>query len=151
MRKKRLCSVEAGRFASGLTSIEMVFAIMVIAIMAGIYLFLVDSYKNRRMSEQAAKVLTQAARVQEDFFAKEHRYFDAEISGSGSDSFLLTPEGHKTTVEVPSKVHLTLKSKGKDKASFTGQAYYSGSKLLHKYDSETGKITTVLRAQEDSG
>jgi Tfp pilus assembly protein PilE len=150
MREKGLCTIGVGRFSSGLTSIEMVFAVLVIAIMAGTYLFLVDSYRNRRMSEQAAKVLTQAARAQEDFFAKEHRYFDAEISGNGNDSFLVTPEGQKTTVEIPSKVHLTLKSKGKDKASFTGQAYYSGSKLMHKYDSETGKITTVPRSQEDS-
>jgi len=139
------------RCRSGLTSVEMVFAVLVISMMVGIYLFLVDSYKNRRMSEQAAKVLMLAARAQEDFFAKEHRYFDAEISGSGGDGFLVTPEGQRTSVQVPPKVILSLKSRGKDRAAFTGQAYYADSKLLHKYDSETGKITTTDRVQDDPG
>jgi hypothetical protein len=92
-----------------------------------------------------------AARAEEDFFAKEHRYFDAEVSGTGTDMHLTTAEGHKTSVLVPPKVFLSVKSRGKEGAAFTGQAFYSGSKLLHRYDSETGKISTIPRTQDDSG
>jgi len=139
------------RSQAGFTILEMVAAIVVIAILTGIYFFLIDSYSERRMSEQAAKVLVLAARAQEEFFAKEHRYFDADVSGNGGEVYLSTPDGNKTTVLVPSRVVLSIKSRGKDRAAFTGQAFYTGSKVLHRYDSETGKISTVSRVQEDAG
>ncbi len=130
----------------GLTTIEMVFAIVTIAVLTGIYLYLVDSYKYRRMGEQAAKVLMLAAKVQEDFFAREHYYFDAEVSGSSGESYLVTPDGQKTNVQVPQSVVLRMKAKGKDRAAFTGTAYYQGGKFVHHYDSTTGKITTNERS-----
>ena len=139
------------RYQAGFTVIELVCAIAIIAVLSSIYFFLVNSYGERRMSEQAAKVLMLAARAEEEFFAKEHRYFDAEVPGNGTDMHLATPEGQKTPVLVPPKVFLSVRSRGKDKAAFTGQAFYSGSKLLHRYDSETGKITTIPRTQDDSG
>lgn len=135
----------------GFTVIELLCAIAIIAVLSTIYFFLVNSYAERRMSEQAAKVLMLAARAEEEFFAKEHRYFDAEVSGNGTDVYLATSEGQKTPVLVPHKVFLSVKSRGKEKAAFAGQAFYSGSKLLHSYDSETGKITTGPRTQDDSG
>ncbi|MBI4963915.1 MAG: prepilin-type N-terminal cleavage/methylation domain-containing protein [Desulfomonile tiedjei] len=137
--------------AAGFTVLEMAAAIAIIAALATIYFFLMDSYKERRMSEQAARVLMLAARVQEEFFAKEHRYFDAEVSGNGGDAFLTTPEGRKTDVKVPPNVVLSLKSRGTGKAAFTGQAFYLGGKVLHQYTSETGKMTTVSRAQDQAG
>jgi len=103
------------------------------------------------MSEQAAKALMLAARVQEEFFAKEHRYFDAEVSGNGGDAYLTTPTGGKTDVKIPLNVVLSLKSRGKDKAAFTGHAFYMGSKVVHQYNSETGKMTTVPRGQDQAG
>lgn len=139
------------RSAKGLTTIEMVFAIITVGLLTGIYFILVDSYKDRRMGEQAAKVLMHAARVQEEFFAREHRYFDAEVAGSSGEAFLLTPDGQKTNVQVPPRVVLNLKSRGKERAAFIGQAYYLGGKSVHKYDSETGKITTVRRNMDESG
>lgn len=135
----------------GFTTIEMVFAIVTIAILTSIYFFLVDSYKDRRMGEQAAKVLMHAARVQEEFFAREHRYFDAEVTGSSGEAFLVTPDGQKTNVQVPPRVVLSLKSRGKERAAFTGHAYYLGAKSVHRYDSETGKITTSRRSGDESG
>jgi prepilin-type N-terminal cleavage/methylation domain-containing protein len=136
---------------AGFTILEMVFAIALIAALSTIYFFLIDSYRERRMSEQAARALMLAARAQEEFFAKEHVYFDTEIAGNSTETYLTTPDGRKTDVRVPPKVILTLKSRGKDKAAFTGQAFYSGSKVLHRYDSETGKMTTVSRAQDETG
>jgi type II secretory pathway pseudopilin PulG len=148
---KGLIKMKQVRSTLGFTGVEMVFAVLIIAALSAIYFFLVDSYRNRRMSEQAAKVLMMAAKAQDDFFAKEHHYFDAEVSGNGGDGLLVTPDGHKTSVQVPPRVILSLKSKGHDRAAFDGQAYYTGSKLMHRYDSETGKITTVPRVQDDSG
>ena len=136
---------------AGFTVLEMAAAIAVIAALTVIYFFLMDSYRERRMSEQAAKVLMLAARAQEEFFAKEHRYFDAEVSGDGGDAYLHTPAGRKTDVKVPPSVVLSLKSRGKDKAAFTGHAFYAGSKVVHKYSSETGKMTTVSRGQDQAG
>jgi len=139
--------------AAGFTVLEMAAAIATIAVLSTIYFFLMDSYKERRMSEQAAKVLMLAARVEEEFFAKEpdHRYFDAEVSGNGGDTYLTTPTGRKTDVKVPPNVVLSLKARGKDKAAFTGHAFYVGSKVVHKYSSETGKMTTVSRGQDQPG
>lgn len=143
--------MKACRSQAGFTILEMAAAIVVVASLTGIYFFLIDSYRERRMSEQAAKVLMLAARTQEEFFAKEHRYFDADVSGNGGEVYLSTPDGAKTTVLVPSRVILSMKSRGKDRAAFTAQAFYTGSKVLHRYDSETGKISTVSRLQEDAG
>lgn len=136
------------RSTKGLTTVEMIFAIVAIAVLAGIYLFLVDSYKYRRMGEQAAKVLVLAAKAQEDFFAREHYYFDAEASGSSGEGYLMTPDGQKTNVQIPQSVVLNMKSQGKDRAAFTGIAYYQGGKFVHYYDSTTGKITTSQRSPD---
>ncbi len=136
---------------AGFTILEMVCAVAIVAVLSSIYFFLVDSYRDRRMNEQAAKALMLAARVQEEFFSREHRYFDAEISGNGGDAYLVTPDGRKTDVLVPPKVILSLKSLGRDKASFTGQASYSGGKVVHRYDSQTGKMNTVPRSQGETG
>lgn len=119
---------------AGFTILEMVCAVAIVSVLCGIYFFLVDSYLDRRMNEQAAKALILAARVQEEYFSREHRYFDAEISGNGGDAYLVTPDGCKTDVLVPPRVILSLKSVGKEKASFTGQAFYSGGKVVHRYD-----------------
>jgi prepilin-type N-terminal cleavage/methylation domain-containing protein len=136
---------------AGFTVLEMAFAIVIIALLSAIYFFLIDSYSERRMSEQAAKVLMLAAKAQEDYFAKEHRYFDAEVAGQGTDLYLSSPDGRKTDVLVPGKVILSLKTRGKEKTAFTGYAFYTGSKVLHRYDSETGKVTTSSRTQDDAG
>ena len=136
---------------AGFTVLEMAFAIVIIALLSAIYFFLIDSYSERRMSEQAAKVLMLAAKAQEDYFAKEHRYFDAEVAGQGTDLYLSAPDGRKTDVLVPGKVILSLKTRGKEKTAFTGYAFYTGSKVLHRYDSETGKVTTSSRTQDDAG
>ena len=93
-------------------------------------------------------VLMLAAKAEEDFFAKQHRYFDAELSGNGDDVFLCTPDGKQTSVQIPPKVTLSLKARGKDKTAFTGQSFYSASNVLHRYDSEAGKMTTMSRAQD---
>lgn len=135
----------------GFTAIEMVVAIGIITILAVIYFAMVDSYRDRRMNEQAAKVLMQAAKAQEEFFAKEHRYFDADVSGNGGGTLLKTPGGGRTRVRVPSDVILRLKVQGPENREFVGYAYYSQSKVLHRYDSKTGKMSTVPRAREDAG
>lgn len=139
------------RSEAGFTVLEMVWAVAVIAIMSTIYFFMVDSYRERRLSEQAAKVLMLAARAEEEFFAKEHYYFDAELSGNGGATYLVTPDGRKTTVMVPERIVLSLKVRGKDKTAFIGHAFYTGSEILHRYDSEKGKIVTVSRVQDKSG
>jgi len=139
------------RSQAGFTVLEMVAAVAIIAVLSGIYFFLLDSYRERRINEQAAKALMLAARVQEEFFAKEHHYFDSEVSGNGGDAHLTTPDGKPTTVLVPPKVVLTLKSRGKDQRSFVGQAFVIGSKVVHRYDSQTGKMTTASRSQDESG
>jgi len=128
--------------SKGLTTIEMIFAIVTITVLAGIYLFLVDSYKYRRMGQQVAKVLMLATKVQEDFFAREHYYFDAEVSGGSGEGYLVTPDGQQTNVQIPQSVVLSMKSQGRDRAAFTGTAYYQGGRFVHYYDSTTGKITT---------
>jgi prepilin-type N-terminal cleavage/methylation domain-containing protein len=135
----------------GLTLPELIFSIALIAILTTIYFLLVDSFSDQRLSEQAAKVLMQAAKAQEDFFIKEHRYFDAETSSASGDSNLTTSEGIKTSVLVPPRIIVSLKSRGAEKRAFSGYSYCLGGKLLHKYDSESGKIKTVQRDQGDSG
>ncbi len=136
---------------SGFTILEMISAIAIVAILSVIYLFLIDSYSERRMSEQAAKVLMLAAKAQEDFFAKEHHYFDTELTGNGGEMYLVTPDGVKTQVRIPAKVVISLKTKGKDKPGFTGSSFYTGSRVIHRYDSETGKMTSISRVQDGSG
>jgi prepilin-type N-terminal cleavage/methylation domain-containing protein len=135
----------------GFTILEMISAVAIIAALSVIYLFLLDGYKERRMSEQAAKTLMLAAKVQEDFFVKEHKYFDVEITGNGSELYLSTPDGVKTMVRIPPKVVLSLKTRAKDKPAFTGVAFFVGSKSLHKYDSETGKMVTIVRNADEMG
>ncbi len=139
------------RSQTGFTILEMVSAVLIIVVLSVIYFLLTDSYRERRMSEQAARALMMSARAEEDFFAKEHYYFDAEVLGNGGDVFLTTPDGRKTSVHIPPKVVLHLKTQGKDKPVFTGYAFYMGSKVLHKYDSSTGKMTTVSRGQDEAG
>ncbi len=134
----------------GFTLLEMAWALVVIAALSAIYFFLLDSYQERSMSEQAAKVLMLTARAQEEYFTKEHRYFDVDVAGSG-DAHVLAPDGHKTSVRVPTHVVVSIRTRGKEKTAFTGQAYYSGSKIMHRYDSESGKMTTVSRGQEETG
>ncbi|MCA1960022.1 MAG: type II secretion system GspH family protein [Desulfomonile sp.] len=134
---------------AGFTIVEMIIAMSIICVLIAIYYFMIDSYKDRRMSELAAKVLMQAQRAEEDYFKKEHRYFDAEVSGSGGETFLTTPGGIRTTVRVPSNVILSLKTRGSD--NFVGFAFYTGSKVIHRYDSKTGKITTASRTQDETG
>lgn len=135
----------------GFTIVEMAVAVVTLGILSAIYLLMTEGYRERRMSEQAAKALMLAAKAQEEFFAKEHRYFDAEVSGNGDHVYLVTPDGNKTNVLIPPKVVVSVKTRGGSKPAFTGQAFYLGSKALHRYDSETGKITTVSRYREDSG
>lgn len=139
------------RSQNGFTILEMVSAVLIIAVLSIIYFLLTDSYRERRMSEQAAKALMLSARAEEDYFAKEHRYFDAEVSGSSGGQYLSMPDGRKTSVHIPPKVVLRLKTEARDKPAFTGSAFYMGSKALHKYDSTTGKMTTVVRGQDDAG
>lgn len=139
------------RVDAGFTVVEMIAAVAIITALAVIYFIMVDSYNERRMSELSAKVLMQAAQVQEEYFAKQHRYFDADVQGNGGDTFLSAPSGEKTTVRVPSKVVLSIRSVGADKTEFVGHSFYTGSKVLHRYDSRTGKITTASRAQEETG
>lgn len=136
---------------AGFTLLEMAFAVVILALLSAIYLLLVESYKERRMSEQAAKVLMLAAKAQEDYFAKEKQYFDAEIAGRGIDLYLTAPDGSKTDVLVPGKVVLSMKTAGKEKRAFTAYAFFTGSKVLHRYDSQTGKMTSSSRTQDDAG
>ncbi|MFH1116199.1 MAG: prepilin-type N-terminal cleavage/methylation domain-containing protein [Pseudomonadota bacterium] len=135
---------------AGFTVVEMVCAIAVIAILSGTYFFMIDSYRDRRMSEQAAKVLMLAAQAQEKYFSREHRYFDTEVTGNGTDVYVVTPNGERTSVLVPPNVVLSLKSRGVEKVAFTGHAFYTGSALIHKYDSATGKMQTVPRRQDSA-
>lgn len=132
---------------SGFALLEMVSAILIIAILSVIYFLMIDSYRERRMSEQAAKALMLAARAQEEYFAREHRYFDAEVSSKSKDSSLNFPGGTKTNVIVPTGVTLNLKTKGPERAAFSGEAFYGKSKIIHRYDSETGRIATFQRNQ----
>ncbi len=151
MPLERVPQMKFSRSDAGFTVLEMVWAVAVIAIMSTIYFFMVDSYRERRLSEQAAKVLMFAARAEEEFFAKEHYYFDAELSGNGGETYLVTPDGRKTSLLVPERIVLSLKVRGKEKTAFVGHAFYTGSEILHRYDSETGKIVTVSRVQDKSG
>jgi prepilin-type N-terminal cleavage/methylation domain-containing protein len=137
------------RSKTGFTLLEMTTVILIIAVLAVIYFLEIDSYRERRMSELAAKTLMMAAKAQEDFFAHEHRYFDAKISGNGPNAILTAPNGTKTQVVAPAGVELNISTKGFEKKAFNGTAYYKGAKIIHKYDSETGKISTVFRSQED--
>lgn len=132
---------------SGFALLEMVSAILIIAVLSVIYFLMIDSYRERRMSEQAAKALMLAARAQEEYFAREHRYFDAEVSSKSRDSNLNFPGGTKTNVVVPMGVTLQLKTRGPERAAFFGESYYGGSKIVHKYDSESGRIATYQRGQ----
>jgi Tfp pilus assembly protein PilE len=136
---------------SGITVVEMMVAVAVICVLATVYFIMVNSYRERRMSELAAKALMQAARAEEQYFAEKHRYFDAEVSGGGANHFLTTPEGKKTTVRIPDSVVLSLKAQGRDKRHFIGYSFYTGSKVLHRYDSQTGKMTTARRFQDGAG
>ncbi len=137
------------RDESGFALLEMVSAIFIIAALSVIYFLMIDSYRERRMSEQAAKSLMLAARAQEEYFAREHRYFDAEVSSKSRDSNLNFPGGSKTNVLVPTGVTLNLKTKGPERAAFSGEAYYGGGKTVHRYDSETGRIATFQRNPGD--
>ena len=132
---------------SGFALLEMVSAIIIIAILSVIYFLMTDSYRERRMSEQAAKALMLAARAQEEYFAREHRYFDAEVSSKSKDSHLNFPGGTRTNVVVPMGVTLNLRTRGAERAAFSGEASYGGSKIVHKYESETGRIATYQRGQ----
>ncbi len=136
---------------NGFTIVEMIFAVFTITCLAVIFFVMVNSYKDRRMSEQAAKVLMQATNAQEEFFTKHSQYFDAEVSGNGGDSYLATPDGGKTSVHVPSGVILSLKAVGENKSAFVGHAFYTQSRVLHRYDSRSGKIKTVERTPERTG
>jgi prepilin-type N-terminal cleavage/methylation domain-containing protein len=126
------------RSESGFTIVEMAVAVVALGILSTIYFLMIDGYRERRMSEQAAKVLMLAAKAQEDYFAKEHHYFDAEISGNGDNSYLVRPDGLRTNVLVPPKVVLSIKTRKGGEPAFTGEAFYLGSRALHRYDSETG-------------
>jgi len=143
--------VKRAHSAAGFTVLEMVCAVLIVTVLAVIYFLMMDSYKDRRSSEVAAKVLMQSARVEEEFFAKEHRYFDAEVAGSGGETYLVTPSGEKSSVAVPTNVILSLRAVGPDKIAFVGNSFYTGSKVLHRYDSRTGKMTTVSRTQDEAG
>ena len=142
--------MKGARSERGLTVLEMVAAMAVIAVLASIYFVMTNSYKERRMSELAAKALVQAAKAQEQYFAEKHYYFDAEVSAGGEDMLLTTPAGIKTTVRIPAHVVLSMKAQGRDRRGFIGYAFYTGSKKLHRYDSKTGKVQTVARVQEES-
>ncbi|MEW6350024.1 MAG: type II secretion system protein [Thermodesulfobacteriota bacterium] len=135
---------------SGMTVVEVIFALMLITLLSVTYYVLVESYKERRMSEKAAKALMFAAREQEDYFAKEHRYFDAEVSASDGEVYLSTPGGTKTSVVVPPRVSLVMKAVGPDKKAFEGFAFFTGSKKVHQYHSKSGKMTSAERAKDDS-
>jgi Tfp pilus assembly protein PilE len=137
------------RSKTGLTILEMTTVILIIALLSVSYFLEIDSYRERRMSELAAKTLMLAAKAQEDFFAREHRYFDGKISGNGPNAVLTAPNGTKTQVVAPAGVELNITTKGFEKRAFSGTSYYKGAKIIHKYDSETGKIRTVPWSQEN--
>jgi prepilin-type N-terminal cleavage/methylation domain-containing protein len=134
---------------SGFTIVEFLAAVGIIAIMSVIYSLMVGDYKDHRMSETAAKVLRQAAAAEEEYFAKHHEYFDADVTGNGDDVYLITPKGERTDVKAPAGVVLSLKARGKNKASFVGESFCAGSGALHRYDSREGKITSMERIRED--
>ena len=140
--------MKASRGKRGFTVLEMVWALAVIAALGAIYFFYLESYKERRTGEQAPKVLMLAARAEEEYFAKELQYFDAEVSGNGSDTYLKYPDGKSSSVRVPEKIVLSLKAHDPSSRTFTGHAFYTGGDVLHKYDSDSGKIVTVSRIQE---
>ena len=71
-------------------------------------------------------------------------------SGNGGETYLVSPDGRKSVL-VPERIVLSIKARGKDKPEFTGHAFYTGSEILHRYDSETAKIVTVSRVQDKSG
>lgn len=134
---------------SGFSIVEFLAAIGIIAVMAVIYSLMVGEYKDHRMSETAAKVLRLAAAAEEEYFAKRHVYFDADVTGNGDEVYLTTPRGERTDVKIPLGVTLSLKARGKNKASFIGESFCAGSKNLHRYDSREGKITSLERMRED--
>jgi Tfp pilus assembly protein PilE len=136
---------------AGITVLEMMAAVSIICILVGTYYVMTDSYNARRSDELAAKALMQAARAQEEFFAKEHYYFDAQINGESGDAFLTTPDGNRTSVLVPRGVALSVKTKDKERREFEGSAFYVGSDLVHTYRSRTGKISTSVRGKEETG
>lgn len=138
------------RSDKGFTVVEMVFAVVMIAVMTGIYFVMVDRYKERRMSEQAAKVLMLAAKAQEEYFEKSHRYFDADIAGASEKVRLTPPDGKPTSVSVPPHVVLSLRTVGPMKKAFVGRAYYTGGSVTHRYDSRTGRMTTEERSEGNS-
>lgn len=148
---RKVTNMRQVRSNGGFTIVEMVCAVAVIALLSAIYFYMIDSYRERRMSEQAAKVLMLAQKAQEDFFAKEHQYFDAEVAAQGDPVYLVAPDGQKTSVLVPPRVILSLKTRGAEKKAFTGHAFYMGSTVLHRYDSKTGKMTTISRIQDETG
>ncbi len=129
----------------------MLAAVVIIMVLAVIYFLMEGSYRDRRMSEIAAKVLRQAAQAEEAYFAKEMRYFDADLTGNGSEVFLPGPAGKKEPLQIPPDIVLSLKAGGEDKRHFVGHAFFTGSKFLHRYDSRNGTMTTVERIQEDAG
>lgn len=135
----------------GFTVLEMISAVVMIAVLAVIYFLMVGSYKDRRMNELAAKCLRQAKEAQEEFFAKEYRYFDADISANNGEELLTVPGHTKPEVKVPAGVVLSLKAVGDEKKAFVGHAFYMGSTVLHRYDSRQGKMTTVPRVQDGTG
>jgi prepilin-type N-terminal cleavage/methylation domain-containing protein len=136
---------------SGFTVLEMAAAVAILCVLVGVYYVMVDSYKARRYDELAAKALMQAARAQEEFFAKEHYYFDAQINGDSGDAYLTTPDGAKTSVLVPRGVALRLRATDKQRREFEGSAFYVGSEVAHTYSSRTGKISTSVRGKEEAG
>ncbi len=138
------------KWEAGLTVVEMVAAMAIISMLGAIHFFMVEGYKDRRMSELAAKVLTQAARAEEEFFTREHRYFDADVQGNGGEEFLTVPGGGKTNVRIPPNIILSLKAQGKDKREFIGYAFFTKSRVLHRYESKTGKMTAGERVQGGS-
>ncbi len=130
----------------------MAAAVAIIAVLCVIYSLLAGAYKEHRMSEQAAKVLRQAAEAEETYFGKHQKYFDAEVSGNGEeDVFLTAPGGEKTSVRIPRRAVLSIKARGKDKSAFVGRSFCVGSKVLHRYDSRTGKMSTSRRVQDEAG
>jgi hypothetical protein len=92
-----------------------------------------------------------AAKAQEEFFAREHKYFEAEIAGNGGEVFLTFPDGARSSVRIPPRVSLSLKTRAKDKPGFVGQAFYLGGKIVHRYDSETGRMSSSVRERDGAG
>lgn len=139
------------RSQKGFTVLEMVSAVVIVVGLAVTYFVMIGSYSDRRMNELAAKCLRQAKGAEEEFFAKEYRYFDADVSANNGDTILPIPGHTKPEVKIPAKVVLSLRTVGAEKKAFVGHAFYMGSKVLHRYDSRLGKMTTVPRVQDESG